>query len=289
MKLSEGKMAKKVKPSVKSAKPAAKAPGPDKIIKSVAESLFEAERTMVAIPPVRELLPENDLGAAYRVQDVNTKRALAAGRRLVGRKIGLTAVAVQKQLGVDQPDYGMLFADMALPDGEEVGHGRLIKPRVEAEVAFVLGRDLDQEQPTVADVIRATDFCVPSIEIVDSRIADWKIKIVDTVADNASAAMFVLGCEPKLLRKLDLRLCGMVMECKGEPISVGAGAACLGNPVVAVLWLARTMTRVGRPLKAGDIVMSGALGPMTPVAWGDVVEARISGLGSVRAAFAKGQ
>jgi len=271
-------------------KAAAKAgSGLDKTIRSVADSLFEAEKTGQAIAPVRELLPENDVGAAYRVQEVNTKRALAAGRRLVGRKIGLTAVAVQKQLGVDQPDYGMLFADMALPDGEEVAHGKLIKPRVEAEVAFILGRDLDQEQPTVADVILATEYCVPAIEIVDSRIAEWKIKIVDTVADNASAAMFVLGCEPKPLRKLDLRLCGMVMECKGEPISVGAGAACLGNPVVAVLWLARTMARVGRPLKAGDIVMSGALGPMTPVGWGDVVEARISGLGSVRAAFAKGQ
>ena len=284
-------MASKTKANPK-AKPKAAAKagsGLDKTIRSVADSLFEAEKTGQAIAPVRELLPENDVGAAYRVQEVNTKRALAAGRRLVGRKIGLTAVAVQKQLGVDQPDYGMLFADMALADGEEVAHGKLIKPRVEAEVAFILGRDLDQEQPTVADVILATEYCVPAIEIVDSRIAEWKIKIVDTVADNASAAMFVLGCEPKPLRKLDLRLCGMVMECKGEPISVGAGAACLGNPVVAVLWLARTMARVGRPLKAGDIVMSGALGPMTPVGWGDVVEARISGLGSVRAAFAKGQ
>jgi len=262
--------------------------GLDKTIKAVADRLFEAEQSVQAIPPVRELLPENDLDAAYRVQDVNTKRALAAGRRLVGRKIGLTAVAVQKQLGVDQPDYGMLFADMALADGEEVGRNRLIQPKVEAEVAFVMGRDLDLEQPTVADVLRAVDYCIPAIEIVDSRVADWKIKIVDTIADNASAGMFVLGCEPKLLRKLDLRLCGMVIESKGEPICVGAGAACMGNPVVAVLWLARMMARVGRPLKAGDVVMSGALGPMTPVAWGDVVEARISGLGSVRAAFAKG-
>ena len=269
------------------AKPKASA-GPEKIIKAVADRLFEAEQNCAAIPPVRDLLPENDLDAAYRVQDVNTRRALAAGRRLVGRKIGLTAVAVQKQLGVDQPDYGMLFADMALADGEEVSRKRLIQPKVEAEVAFVMGRDLDQEQPTIADVLRAVDYCIPAIEIVDSRVADWKIKIVDTIADNASAGMFVLGCQPKLVGSLDLRLCGMVIESKGEPICVGAGAACMGNPVVAVLWLARTMARVGRPLKAGDVVMSGSLGPMTPVAWGDVVEARISGLGSVRAAFAKG-
>ncbi len=232
-------------------------------------------------------MPENDVGTAYRVQEINTKRALAAGRRLVGRKIGLTAKVVQTQLGVDQPDYGMLFADMAVADGEEVPHGKLIKPRVEAEVAFVMGRDILTEQPTIADVIRAVEFCLPAIEIVDSRIAEWKIKIVDTIADNASSGLFVLGCDPRPLRKLDLRNCGMVMESKGEPISVGAGAACLGNPLIAVLWLARTMARAGRPLKVGDIVMSGALGPMVPVAWGDVVEARISGLGSVRAAFAK--
>ena len=287
-------MAKKAQPATKSAKAPkaapkadAKAAGIDKTVKAVADSLYAAEQSAQPIPPVRDQLPENDLDAAYRVQEINTRRKLAAGRRLVGRKIGLTAVAVQKQLGVDQPDYGMLFADMALPDGEEVPFGKLIKPRVEAEVAFVLGRDLDHEQPTVADVIAATDYCLPAIEIVDSRVAEWKIKIVDTVADNASAGLFVLGCQPRKLDDFDLRLCGMVMESKGEPISVGAGAACLGNPVVAVLWLARTMARVGRPLMAGDIVMSGALGPMTPVAWGDVVEARISGLGSVRAAFAK--
>jgi 2-keto-4-pentenoate hydratase len=224
---------------------------------------------------------------AYRVQEYNTKRALAAGRRLVGRKIGLTAKVVQVQLGVNEPDFGMLFADMALADGEEVSRGRLIAPKVEAEVAFVMGRDITTEQPTIADVIRAVDFVIPAIEIVDSRVADWKIKIVDTVADNASAGLFTLGCEPKLLRKLDLRHCGMVIESKGEPICVGTGAAAMGNPVVAMLWLARTMARVGRPLKAGDVVMSGSLGPMTPVAWGDVVEARISGLGSVRAVFAK--
>jgi 2-keto-4-pentenoate hydratase len=279
----------KTKPKTKPAASAKAAPGLDKTIRSVADSLFEAGRTGQPIAPVRDLLPANDVGAAYRVQEINTRRALAAGRRMVGRKIGLTAVAVQKQLGVDQPDYGMLFADMAVADCEEVAKGRLIQPKVEAEVAFVLGRDLHQDQLTVADVIRATEFCLPAIEIVDSRVADWKIKIVDTIADNASSGLFVLGSEPRLLRKLDLRLCGMVMECRGEPISVGAGSACLGHPVVAVLWLARTMALVGRPLKEGDIVMSGALGPMVPVAWGDVVEARISGLGSVRAAFAKGQ
>jgi 2-keto-4-pentenoate hydratase len=194
---------------------------------------------------------------------------------------------VQKQLGVDQPDYGMLFDDMAVPDGWEVAAGRLIQPKVEAEVAFVLGRDLSEERITVADVLRAVDFALPAIEIVDSRIADWKIGIFDTVADNASSGLYVLGGMPKKLDGLDLRLCGMVMESAGEPVSVGAGAACLGHPLSAVLWLAKTTAKAGRPLLAGDTILSGALGPMVAAKGGDVFEARIEGLGSVRAAFAK--
>ncbi len=256
------------------------------IIQQIADSLHLAQTSGKPISPVRDLLTEGDVATAYAIQDFNTERGLKDGRRLVGRKIGLTSVAVQKQLGVEQPDYGMLFADMAIPDGWEITRSQLLQPKVEAEIAFVLGRDLDSESPTISDVFRAVDYAVAAIEVVDSRIADWKIGILDTIADNASSGVYVLGGEPRPLTDLDLRLCGMVMECKGEPISTGAGAACLGNPLNAVLWLARTMARVGRPLKAGDTVMSGALGPMCPVVWGDVVEARIEGLGSVRAAFA---
>lgn len=258
-----------------------------KAVVDIAEKIHEAHRGGVAIPPVRERLPAGDLAAAYAVQERNTKRWLDSGRHLVGRKIGLTSIAVQKQLGVDQPDYGMLYADMAVPDGWEIERKRLIQPKVEAEVAFVLGRDLDGEHLTLTDVVRAVDYAVAAIEVVDSRIAEWKIGILDTIADNASSGLYVLGNEPRPLRKLDLRLCGMVMESHGEPISTGAGAACLGNPLNAMWWLAVTMARVGRPLKAGDTVMSGALGPMVAVKWGDVVEARINGLGSVRAAFGK--
>ena len=241
------------------------------------------------IAPLRDRLEKADLDGAYAVQEANTQAWLTEGRRLVGRKIGLTSLAVQKQLGVDQPDYGMLFDDMAVPDGWEIGRKQLIQPKVEAEVAFVLERDLDHERLTIADVIRAVAFALPAIEVVDSRIADWKIGILDTVADNASSGLYVLGATPKKLKDLDLRAAGMVMENAGEPVSVGAGAACLGDPLSAMLWLAKTMARVGRPLKAGDTVLSGALGPMAPVKWGDVVEARIAGLGSVRAAFAKEQ
>ena len=255
--------------------------------RAVADKLFAAQNSRTPIPPVREMLPADAIDLAYAAQEINTERRLKEGRRLVGRKIGLTSLAVQRQLGVDQPDYGMLFHDMAVPDGWDVSYGRLIQPKVEAEIAFVIGRDLDGDKLTVADILRAVEFALPAIEIVDSRIADWKIGILDTIADNASSGLYVLGASPKKLDGLDLRLAGMVMERAGEPVSVGVGAACLGDPLSATLWLANTMAKAGRPLRAGDTVLSGALGPMVAVNWGCVYEARINGLGSVRAAFAK--
>jgi 2-keto-4-pentenoate hydratase len=239
-------------------------------------------------PPVRDHLPAGDVDAAYAVQETNTLHWVKQGRRIVGRKIGLTAVAVQRQLGVDQPDYGILFADMAVGDSEEVAVGRVLQPRVEAEIAFILEHDLPHEMPTVVDMVRAIAYALPAIEIVGSRITGWDIKGVDTIADNASSGLFVLGGPPRRLDGLDLRQCGMVMERRGDPVSVGAGAACLGHPLNAAVWLAGKMASVGRPLQAGDVIMSGALGPMVAVKPGDVLEARISGLGSVRAAFAKG-
>lgn len=256
-------------------------------VEKAADRIFEAHRIGQPCAPVRELLPDATVGQAYAAQEINTERWLAGGRRLVGRKIGLTSIGVQMQLGIDQPDYGMLFDDMCVPDGWEIPRGGLIQPKVEAEVAFVLGRDLAEERITVADVLTATEFVLPAIEVVNSRIAEWHIGIFDTIADNASSGLYILGGTPTKLDKLDLRTAGMTMECAGEQISVGVGAACLGNPLSAVWWLAKTMARVGRPLKAGDTIMSGALGPMAPVKWGKMVEARIAGLGTVRAAFAE--
>ncbi|GHJ45492.1 2-keto-4-pentenoate hydratase [Catellatospora sp. TT07R-123] len=248
--------------------------------------LHGAQESRTPCPPLRErLLPVGDVASAYAVQRAMTQDAVAHGRRIVGAKIGLTNPVVQKQLGVGQPDFGVLFADMAVWDGAEVDVTRLLQPRVEAEVAFVLGRDLPYEQVTVADVIRATDHLLPAIEIVDSRIAGWDISIVDTVADNASSGLFVLGNQPVALSSVDLRLCGAVLEHQGEPVSVGSGAACLGNPVHAVAWLAATMAQAGTPLHAGDVILSGALGPMVPVQPGASYEARITGLGTVRTAF----
>lgn len=259
---------------------------PPNAVLQAADSLYQASTTGKPVAPIRDLLTDGTVDTAYAVQEINTKRAVEAGRRLVGRKIGLTSLAVQKQLGVNQPDYGMLFADMAIPDGWEMTRSQLIQPKVEAEIAFVVGRDMTQPDMTMADVFRSIEYAVAAIEVVDSRIADWKIGILDTIADNASSGLYVLGNDPRRLTDVDLRMCGMVMDVRGEPISTGAGAACLGHPLNSVLWLAQTMARMGRPLLAGDTLMSGALGPMAPVVWGDVVEARIEGLGSVRAAFA---
>jgi 2-keto-4-pentenoate hydratase len=255
-------------------------------VAQAARCLRDAETTGIPCAPVRELLPGGDIDTAYAVQRLNSEQALASGRRLSGRKIGLTAKAVQKQLGVDQPDYGALFADMERGDGDEIAVGAVLQPRAEAEIALILERDLAHEQPTLADMIRAIAFAVPAIEIVGSRIADWDIHIVDTIADNASSGLYVLGGPARRIEGLDLRACRMIMVRNGQHVSSGDGAACLGNPLHAALWLARRMVRLGTPLRAGDTIMTGALGPMVAAQPGNVIEAVISGVGSVRTAFA---
>lgn len=254
-------------------------------IEAAAASLRAVKAGGTPIQPLRETLGTNDPATAYAIQEANTRHWLSGGRRLVGRKIGATSKAVQTMLGLDQPDYGMLFADMAFTDGEEIPFDLLHQPKVEGEVAFALREDLEGEGLTIADVIHAIDYALPAIEVVGSRIKDWNIKILDTIADNASADLFVLGTRPIALSDFDPVLCGMVIDRRGEPVSTGAGMACLGNPLTATLWLARKMVAVGRPLQRGDIVLSGALGPLAPVAKGDSIELRINGLGSVRAHF----
>ena len=251
-----------------------------------ADLLAEAARTGVACPPVRDLLDGGDLETAYAVQQLNVRRGLDAGRRIVGRKIGLTSPAVQRQLGVDRPDFGALFADMAVSDGGEVPVGRLLQPKVEAEVALVLGRDLPHPECTIVDVLRAVDFALPALEIVDSRVRNWDISLIDTVADNASCGLYVLGGTPVPLTAVDLRAVTMTMSRDGETVSEGTGADCLGSPLTAAVWLASALAERGDPLRAGDLVLTGALGPMTPAAPGDTFEAHISDLGSVRVRFA---
>ena len=260
----------------------------DESIASAANRLWAAHETATPCDPVRDLLDPADVEVAYAVQARNTTRWLGDGRRAVGRKIGLTSRAIQAQLGVDQPDYGVLWADTCFSDAEPIPWSRLMHPRAEGEVAFVLDRDLDGDALVLPDLLDAIAYALPAIEIADSRVRDWDISIVDTIADNASAGVFVLGTQPTPVGDFDPRLCGMVLERRGAPVSTGAGAACLGNPLTAALWLARKMVEVGSPLRAGEIILSGALGPMVDVRPGDALELRISGLGHVRAHVGEG-
>ncbi len=243
----------------------------------------------VPCAPVRDLIGGADQDRAYRVQAILTETRVDRGARIVGRKIGLTSAAVQRQLGVGTPDFGALFDDMGYADREPMALGGFLQPRVEAEIAFVLGRDLDQRRPTASDVISATEYVLPAIEVVDSRVAGWDITIADTIADNASSGAFVLGSTPRLLHQVDLPDIGMVLLHRGQVVSSGAGAACLGSPVTAVVWLARELARRETPLRAGDVVLSGALGPVVPVVGASVFTARLSGLGQVTAVFEEGR
>jgi 2-keto-4-pentenoate hydratase len=233
-----------------------------------------------AVAPLRDGLDALDVDGAYDVQNINTRHWVSQGRRIVGRKIGLTAKAVQTQLGVDRPDYGVLFNDMAIPDGGTLFASKVLQPKAEAEVALVMARDLTNAEASIQDVLAATAYALPAIEIVDSRIADWKITFADTVADNGSSAFFVLGREPCSLARLDLETCGMVLEQNDRVASMGVGAACLGHPLIAAAWLIATLGARGEGVRAGDIVLTGALGPMIPIRPGDVLKARIGGLGS---------
>ncbi|MCC0017616.1 MAG: fumarylacetoacetate hydrolase family protein [Rhodobiaceae bacterium] len=234
-----------------------------------------------AIPPLRDVLTPTDAQGAYAVQEINTEFWIAGGRRVIGRKVGLTAGAVQAQLGVDQPDFGVLFDDMQLPPGGILPRAQVLQPKAEAEIALILKKDLNRPDTKEEDVVAATDYASVAIEIVDSRIADWKITFADTVADNGSSAFFVLGEDRKAMAGLDLFTCGMVMEVNGALASMGTGAACLGHPLKAAAWLASTLAQRGTELKAGDIILTGALGPMATLSPGDHVKAIVGGIGSV--------
>jgi 2-keto-4-pentenoate hydratase len=250
-----------------------------------AERLLRAAADGTPCDPVRELIGESDVDAAYAVQERLTAARLASGATIVGRKIGLTSPAVQAQIGVDQPDFGVLFDDMGYAETDTVPMSRLLQPKAEAEVAFVLKEDLVEGDLDVAQVRAAIDYAVAALEIVDSRVAGWNIRFGDTVADNASSGLYVLGSEPKTLDEVEPVEVEMTMERNGEPVSSGNGAACLGDPLNALSWLARTARDFGEPLRAGQVVLSGALGPMADVSHGDVVTAQITGLGSVTARF----
>lgn len=247
--------------------------------------LRTAAATRTPTQPVRDLLGSRDVRAAYAVQEQLASERIASGARVVGRKIGLTSEAVQRQLGVDQPDFGVLFDDMALMDSSVLAHDAVMQPRVEAEVAFVLKHDLDSPDVDAAAVRAATDHVVAAIEVCGSRITDWDIHFTDTVADNASAGAFVTSKVRRSLDGLCLADLKMSMTIDGREVSTGSGAACLGDPMNAVVWLARKSHELGDPLRAGQIILSGALGPMQPALPGTRVEASIGELGNVTLTF----
>ncbi|MFJ9127733.1 2-keto-4-pentenoate hydratase [Streptomyces sp. NPDC102340] len=265
--------------AMKTDEPAAASP-----VTAAANRLALAARSGVACRPVADLIGPSDITLAYAVQQVTTQRRLAAGARIIGRKIGLTSDAVQEQIGVDRPDFGVLFDDMRYGDGELVPYRRLLQPKAEGEVAFLLGHDIpDASDP--AEVRAAVRLAYPAVEIVDSRIANWRIGITDTVADNASSGVFVIGDHGRRFDEFEPARVRMVMRRDGEVVSKGTGQDCLGDPLNALTWLARTAVEFGSPLRAGDLVLSGALGPMVTAGPGDVFEVSIEPLGTVVARF----
>ncbi|MBI2710136.1 MAG: fumarylacetoacetate hydrolase family protein [Actinobacteria bacterium] len=254
-------------------------------LQAAADALARAQAERAPIAPLTETFADLDVTAAYEIQLEGISRRLAGGDTVEGHKVGLSAKAMQRMLGVHEPDYGHLLASMFLHESDAVAVERFCQPRVEIEVAFVLGRPLVGPGVTVADVIRATEFVLPSLEIVDSRIADWRIALPDTIADNASSGAVVLGGSPTRLTDVDVRLIGATLRSNGELRETGASGAVLGNPAVAVAWLANKVAAFGVALEAGHVIMPGSCTRMIPVAPGDAVTAEFDRLGAVSACF----
>jgi 2-keto-4-pentenoate hydratase len=250
-------------------------------VRAAANALREARVSRRSIAPISSEYALTGVDAAYAVADINTQATIASGRRVVGKKIGLTSQAVQRQLEVDQPDFGVLFDDMEFLNGQDVPVARLMQPKVEAEIAFVVGRDLAGPLPSWGEFVGSIAYALPALEIVDSAITDWKITLVDTIADNASCGLYVLGDQPVVLGTLQLADLGMEMTANGQVASTGSGAACMGHPLRAAYWLARTMVERGQGLRAGELILSGALGPMVTVQSGDRLHATLGALGTV--------
>lgn len=255
------------------------------IVTKLGDELYDALRSRRMLEPLSSRYPGISIDDAYRIQLRMISCRQTAGERIIGKKIGITSRPVMDLLKVYQPDFGYLLDGMSISDGACIPIESLIQPKIEGEIAFVLKRDLMGPGISAADVLAATDFVMPCFEIVDSRIQDWKIQIQDTVADNASCGLFVLGNTMADPRKLDLTTCGMVLEKNGEIVATGAGAAALGSPINAVVWLGNTLGGLGIPLKAGEIILSGALASMFSVHAGDHYRVAIGGIGSCSVSF----
>ena len=257
----------------------------EKTIESISRDLYSAERDRRTLRPITETYPEIDIDTAYKIQLGLIQLKDADGEKIVGKKIGLTSKAMQKMLNVDQPDYGHIFDNMVLQDGVVFRVAELIQPKIEPEIAFILDREIKGPGVTPMQVLAATRFVVPALEIIDSRIEGWRIKLCDTIADNASSARVVLGSSPKRVDERDLKLVGMILEKNGDIVQTGAGGAVLGHPAVAVAWLANAVGRFGVSLNAGDIIMPGALCGAVDVGAGDLLQASFDGLGTVSVRF----
>lgn len=254
---------------------------------STADRLLECYTTGVAIDPLTAQHPDLQLEDSYEIQLLQIRARLADGAVIKGHKVGLTSKAMQRQLKVDQPDYGHLLDDMFYLEYAPIPMSRFLQPRVEPEVAFVLRKPLKGPGVTVAEAMDAVDYVLPALEIVDSRIKDWKIGLLDTIADNASSGAVVLGSRPTPLDAVDLRMTGCVLVKNSEIVDTGAGGAVLGSPINSLVWLANTVGARGVTLEAGHVVLPGSCTSMVAVAGGDSVTATFSELGSVTAVFAK--
>jgi len=256
------------------------------LIEQCGDELYNALTTQSMLAPFTERYSDITIEDAYHISLRMVQRRVDAGAKIVGKKIGVTSKAVQTMLNVHQPDFGYLTDDMVYNQGEEMPISeKLIQPRAEGEIAFILKKDLIGPGISNADVLAATECVMPCFEIVDSRIENWQIKIQDTVADNASCGLFVLGDKAVSPRSVDLSTCGMVVEKNGQIISTGAGAAALGSPVNCVTWLANTLGQFGISLKAGEVILSGSLVPLEPVQAGDFMTVNIGGIGSASVRF----
>jgi 2-keto-4-pentenoate hydratase len=250
-----------------------------------ARALYRAEKDKSVLRPFTEKYPKIAPEESYQIQLAQIEMKKADGAKVVGKKIGLTSKAMQKMLNVDQPDYGHILDHMVLQDAAVFRISELIQPKIEPEIAFILDRELKGPGVTSMAVLAATRFVVPALEIIDSRIEGWKIKLGDTIADNASSARVVIGNSPKRIDEFDLKLVGMVLEKNGDIVQTGAGGAVLGHPAVAVAWLANAVGQYGVSLRAGEIIMPGALCAAADVSAGDLVRASFDGLGTVSVRF----
>jgi 2-keto-4-pentenoate hydratase len=255
------------------------------LVEELAEKLIQAERSKQAITPITERYSELDITDAYQIQLDIMRKKIAEGRSVIGKKVGLTSVAMQQMLGVNEPDYGHLLNDMKVDDGATLNMQDFLSPKIEAEIGFVLKEDLQGPNVTFLDVLMATEYITPTLEIIDSRIADWKIGLIDTVADNGSSAKVVVGNKQSQIDGIDLRSLGMVLFKNGEMVATGSGAAALGHPAQAIAWLANKLHEFDISLKAGELILPGALSGAISVSEGDTVSASFGPLGSVTVTF----